>query len=51
MSIAQPSTEPQQPLRKNNKALELEMCWEFTLPQKNVRNPYCLYRDLLGIAR
>lgn len=36
---------------KNNKALELEMCWEFTLPQKNVRNLYCLDRDLLGIAR
>lgn len=36
---------------KNNKALELEMCREFTLPQKNVRNLYCLDRDLLGIAR
>lgn len=40
-----------QPPRKNNKALELEMCWEFTLLQKNVRNLYCLDRDLLGIVR
>lgn len=45
------SAEPRQPPPKNNKALELEMCWKFTLPQKNVRNPYCLDRDLLGIAR